>query len=162
MRVLNASAGEGGHPHGHSHSHTPLAMKSTVDDSSGISSAVNGGKQDLLKSRSKKELANGKADELEVEEEQKEISSSLPLSAYLNLFGDFSEWRGTATVRPMGFMVHPVCASPQHYGWFGKLIFMSLECTCADHHNRLCTGYGCFILCFAAIGRHLNIRHLLS
>lgn len=80
MRVLNASAG-GDEGHGHSHSHTPSHSHST-----GISSAVapSAGTNDL---RSRKET---KTKEEPAQPTTPEINPSLRLSAYLNLFGDFT------------------------------------------------------------------------
>lgn len=83
MRVLSAQAGgEGGHSHSHSHSHSHAP-------SSGISTAVDSGPEmSGLKSRSRGET--------QVTEKTKEavhapeINPSLKLSAYLNLFGDFT------------------------------------------------------------------------
>lgn len=82
MRVLSAQAGDEGHSHSHSHSHShaPVAAKSTsVDESSDKSG---------LRSRAK-----GEPDATAVETTDKksaEVNRSLKLSAYLNLFGDFT------------------------------------------------------------------------
>ena len=84
MRVLNASdeSGSGGHSHSHSHHHhAPVeAVSSALDNKSSSSEGL----------RQRKE----KSEELEVavdEKKGKEVSASLRLSAYLNLFGDFSK-----------------------------------------------------------------------
>lgn len=81
MRVLNAQAGnEGGHHHhGHGHSH---------GSTEGSSTAVKKTEGELRKRKVKGE------DGIEVEvvtgKEEKEVNPSLKLSAYLNLFGDFT------------------------------------------------------------------------
>ena len=84
MRVLNASdeSGSGGHSHSHSHHHhAPVeAVSSALDNKSSSSEGL----------RQRKE----KSEEVEVavvEKKGKEVSASLRLSAYLNLFGDFSK-----------------------------------------------------------------------
>lgn len=83
MRVLNASAGNegGGHSHshgGHSHGH-----------SHGASTAVAKSEGEL---RKRKGGANDTVAETEAEvvDEKKPVNASLKLSAYLNLFGDFT------------------------------------------------------------------------
>lgn len=77
MRVLNASAGGEGHSHshhGHSHGH-----------SHGTSSSVAKSDGELRKRKKDDDavVTNEKAPE-------KEVNPSLRLSAYLNLFGDFT------------------------------------------------------------------------
>ncbi|WVR05616.1 hypothetical protein IAU60_002638 [Kwoniella sp. DSM 27419] len=98
MRVLNASAGgEGGHSHSHSHSHGH--SHGPVAPSSGTSSSV-------LTSNSAGELKSRKSpmdvtsttpsapgsskDSSTADVAVKEANPSLKLSAYLNLFGDFT------------------------------------------------------------------------
>lgn len=77
MRVLSAQAGGEGHSHSHSHSHSPPTAKSTAIETSDASG---------LKARTKGEKATT-TPEVEV---KPEVNPSLKLSAYLNLFGDFT------------------------------------------------------------------------
>ncbi|WOO85691.1 Zinc transporter SLC39A7 [Vanrija pseudolonga] len=83
MRVLNYSAGneEGGHGHSHSHGHGH-----NHGHSHGESTAVKKSEGELKKRK------NGSDDKAEVVEAEKpkEANASLKLSAYLNLFGDFT------------------------------------------------------------------------
>lgn len=81
MRVLNAQAGnEGGHHHhGHGHSHGAVEGNST---------AVKKSESELRKRKVKGE--DGIEVEVVTEKEEKEVNPSLKLSAYLNLFGDFT------------------------------------------------------------------------
>lgn len=83
MRVLSAQAGgEGGHSHSHSHSHSH-------GPSSGSSSAIDtGSEKSGLKSRSKDDTKA--TDATKQVAPVAEINPSLKLSAYLNLFGDFT------------------------------------------------------------------------
>jgi zinc transporter 7 len=79
MRVLSSQAGGEGHSHSHSHSHSQspvIVAKSTSIETTDTSS---------LKSRKvKEEIVTP------VIVEKQEINPSLKLSAYLNLFGDFT------------------------------------------------------------------------
>lgn len=79
MRVLSSQAGGEGHSHSHthSHSHSPVIVaKSTSIETTDTSA---------LKSRKvKEEIVTP------VIVEKQEINPSLKLSAYLNLFGDFT------------------------------------------------------------------------
>jgi len=86
MRVLNASdePGSGGHSHSHSHHHhAPVEAASSALD---IKSANSEGL------RQRKEKSEEVVTVVE-EKKGKEVSASLRLSAYLNLFGDFSKHR---------------------------------------------------------------------
>jgi zinc transporter 7 len=78
MRVLNATAGNGGGGHSHSHGH---------GHSHGASSGVAKSEGEL---RKRKGGDDKEQEEEEVKEEKKEVNPSLRLSAYLNLFGDFT------------------------------------------------------------------------
>ncbi|CAK9782208.1 Zinc/iron permease [Cutaneotrichosporon oleaginosum] len=86
MRVLShVSGGDGGghsHSHGHGHSH------GGHNHSHGTSSAIakSGGELRKRKNGDTAEIT----DEIEVKEEKKQPNASLRLSAYLNLFGDFT------------------------------------------------------------------------
>ena len=82
MRVLNASAGDDGHGHGHGHSHSH-----SHSHSSGTSSSVASAGSGELRSRKN---ADSK-EEIKTQDIAKpEVNPSLRLSAYLNLFGDFT------------------------------------------------------------------------
>lgn len=87
MRVLNSSpedSSAGGHSHGHHHHHSAPVQaeaKSTAIDTSSSSEG--------LRQRNK-EKTDDVVGPIE-EKKEKEVSASLRLSAYLNLFGDFSE-----------------------------------------------------------------------
>jgi zinc transporter 7 len=77
MRVLSSQAGGEGHSHSHSHSHSHVTTAKTTSIETTDTSS--------LKSRKvKEELV------VPVIEEKQEINPSLKLSAYLNLFGDFT------------------------------------------------------------------------
>lgn len=83
MRVLNASAGEEGHSHGHGHSHSHSHSHSTA-----TSSAVKPASGELRQRKSPSDVT-------EIEPKapgtpEPEVNPSLRLSAYLNLFGDFT------------------------------------------------------------------------
>lgn len=88
MRVLNTDPASDGSSsshshHGHSHSHAPVAKSSALEDKP---------KSELRKRTTGGNVVDEVAEKSEeVVEKVKEISSSLRLSAYLNLFGDFSE-----------------------------------------------------------------------
>lgn len=83
MRVLNVSAD--GHDHGHGHSHGHSHSHSHAP-SSGTSSAIAPTSGEL---RSRKSAADAVASTPEKASEP-EVNPSLRLSAYLNLFGDFT------------------------------------------------------------------------
>lgn len=83
MRVLNAQAGDEGHAHPHSHSHShshgsSTAKSTSVDDASDKSG---------LRSRTKDETSVSPPESKKMDHE---VNPSLKLSAYLNLFGDFT------------------------------------------------------------------------
>jgi zinc transporter 7 len=86
MRVLNSSpdgeASAGGHSHHHHHHHAPAEAKSTAVETSVSSEG--------LKQRTKEKASDNDVI-AQVENKKTEVSASLRLSAYLNLFGDFSE-----------------------------------------------------------------------
>lgn len=83
MRVLNAGAEDGGHGHHHhGHSH-----------STGSSTAV-----EVTKNVEGLQQRKGKKDDREIVQPQAAPSTSLKLSAYLNLFGDFSKLRTRLTL----------------------------------------------------------------
>lgn len=89
MRVLSSTAGDGsskGHSHHHHYAGPQIEPSEKVQASSTAVEPVSS--SDGLRSRAKGEKA---AETAEVESTQKEASASLKLSAYLNLFGDFSE-----------------------------------------------------------------------
>lgn len=81
MRVLNASAGgdENGHGHSHSHSHSHAPSSAT-------STAVAPVSGELRSRKSTTEITT----EVSEKTKEPEINPSLRLSAYLNLFGDFT------------------------------------------------------------------------
>lgn len=83
MRVLSAQTGDEGHSHGHSHSHShsPVAAKSSAVEGTPDASG--------LRSRSKNEAA-GSSTATDDKVAAPEVNPSLKLSAYLNLFGDFT------------------------------------------------------------------------
>ena len=78
MRVLSSQAGGEGHSHSHSHSHSHVTTAKTTSIETTDTST--------LKSR---KTTGEKASPVVIEEKQ-EINPSLKLSAYLNLFGDFT------------------------------------------------------------------------
>lgn len=80
MRVLNASAGGDGHSHGHSHPHSH-----SPDTSSGASTAI--ASNDKLRSRKATSEKGATGNDAPA---KPEVNPSLKLSAYLNLFGDFT------------------------------------------------------------------------
>ncbi|KIR36778.1 solute carrier family 39 (zinc transporter), member 7 [Cryptococcus deuterogattii 99/473] len=90
MRVLSSSAGgEGNHHHSHSHSHSHTHV------SSGRSSSIETEKENELRQRKTPITDSASADSKAVSASQdekavKETNPSLKLSAYLNLFGDFT------------------------------------------------------------------------
>lgn len=97
MRVLSATSDKGsskGHSHHHHHPH-PNPQNETSEESVSRSTAVEPvSSSEGLRSRGKS--SNGLKESMEGKEEQeehtqKEANASLKLSAYLNLFGDFSE-----------------------------------------------------------------------
>ncbi|KAG7529500.1 hypothetical protein FFLO_05607 [Filobasidium floriforme] len=85
MRVLNSSpdgeASAGGHSHHHHHHHAPAEAKSTAVETT-VSS-------DGLKQRTKEKASDDDV-VTPAEDKKTEVSASLRLSAYLNLFGDFT------------------------------------------------------------------------
>ncbi|KAI5454711.1 hypothetical protein NCC49_003599 [Naganishia albida] len=88
MRVLSSTSGDGsskGHSHHHHHAGPQIEPSKKVQASSTAVEPVSS--SDGLRSRAKGEKATETA---EVESTQKEASASLKLSAYLNLFGDFT------------------------------------------------------------------------
>ncbi|OCF32914.1 solute carrier family 39 (zinc transporter), member 7 [Kwoniella heveanensis BCC8398] len=99
MRVLNSSAGnEGGHSHSHSHphshGHSHSHGTSTAVSSSSASGELRSRKspEDVLSTTpsapsDSKNLDGGDGDP---QGKTKEVNASLKLSAYLNLFGDFT------------------------------------------------------------------------
>lgn len=90
MRVLSSSAGrEGSHHHSHSHSHSHTHV------SSGRSSSIETEKENELRQRKTPVIDSASADSKAASASQdekavKETNPSLKLSAYLNLFGDFT------------------------------------------------------------------------
>lgn len=98
MRVLNSSpdgeASAGGHSHHHHHHHhAPAEAKSTAVETT-VSS-------DGLKQRTKEKASDDDV-VAQVEDKKTEVSASLRLSAYLNLFGDFSEFDETCEFGGIG------------------------------------------------------------
>lgn len=86
MRVLSAQAGDEGHGHSHSHSHSH-----SHGPSSGKSTAVDeGSEKSGLKSRAKGDTTTTASTREKKSVTVPEINPSLKLSAYLNLFGDFT------------------------------------------------------------------------
>lgn len=82
MRVLNSSAGTDSHSHNHSrgHSHGPSEGKTTaISDSS-----------TTLRPRKTTSDVTPTSQTVAAEAEKTETNPSLRLSAYLNLFGDFT------------------------------------------------------------------------
>ncbi|WVQ97044.1 hypothetical protein IAU59_004154 [Kwoniella sp. CBS 9459] len=104
MRVLNSSAGnEGGHSHSHSHSHSHGNDHgpSSHGTSSAVSTSSTAGGSSELRSRKSPEDVLSTTPSAPSETKnldggdiatgtQKEVNASLKLSAYLNLFGDFT------------------------------------------------------------------------
>lgn len=88
MRVLSYSEGDDSHGHGHGHHHHHPGPSEAVSTSVNASRNAEGLKQRI------KEKAEGDAAVVPAiqESEGKEVSASLRLSAYLNLFGDFSKY----------------------------------------------------------------------
>ncbi|WVW80386.1 hypothetical protein I302_102367 [Kwoniella bestiolae CBS 10118] len=87
MRVLNASAGNEPHSHSHSHSHSHGVKGS----STAISTSSSSGTTELKSRKSPSDVTSiePKAP-TKLDEPKKEVNQSLRLSAYLNLFGDFT------------------------------------------------------------------------
>jgi zinc transporter 7 len=83
MRVLSAQAGGAGHSHSHSHSHSHVH-----EDSTAKSSSIENTDTSNIVSRSK--TIGEKVEPVTPVEPKKEVNPSLKLSAYLNLFGDFT------------------------------------------------------------------------
>ncbi|GFZ43307.1 hypothetical protein JCM24511_01027 [Saitozyma sp. JCM 24511] len=90
MRVLNASAGDEGHSHGHSHSHS---HSHGTEKSSGSSTAVSASDASLRSRKSPSDVTSiqpvappGSGTQVVADKP----NPSLRLSAYLNLFGDFT------------------------------------------------------------------------
>jgi hypothetical protein len=110
MRVLNASdeSGSSGHSHSHSHHHAPVeAVSSALDNKSVTSEGL----------RQRKEKSEGVVNAVE-EKKGTEVSASLRLSAYLNLFGDFSKRNPPTQVHQILTCLPPI--SPQHHRRTGK------------------------------------------
>lgn len=89
MRVLSSAGGEGSHHHSHSHNHSHTHV------SSGRSSSIETEKENELRQRKTPVADSASADSQaasasQVEKAVKETNPSLKLSAYLNLFGDFT------------------------------------------------------------------------
>jgi len=82
MRVLSASA-DGGHTHGHSHSHSHSHAPSSA-----TSTAVKPASGELKSRKSPSDVLE--TEPVPPPSAQPEINPSLRLSAYLNLFGDFT------------------------------------------------------------------------
>jgi zinc transporter 7 len=97
MRVLNSSpdgeASAGSHSHHHHHHHAPAEAKSTAVETT-VSS-------DGLKQRTKEKASDDDV-VTPAEDKKTEVSASLRLSAYLNLFGDFSEYDEACTFGGIG------------------------------------------------------------
>ncbi|CAN6665432.1 zinc transporter Yke4p [Trichomonascus vanleenenianus] len=75
MRILSSGSSESGHSHGHSHSHSHSSSTGTEGDSDKSGLRKRGG---------------GSAKEEEVDKKEEKLSSSIKLSAYLNLIADFT------------------------------------------------------------------------
>ncbi|ODO12093.1 hypothetical protein I350_00879 [Cryptococcus amylolentus CBS 6273] len=83
MRVLSSSAGGGGHSHSHSHNHSHAQPEGSTATSSAIAPSA--------ELRSRNTSTSEKPAQPETEEDDTEkVNPSLKLSAYLNLFGDFT------------------------------------------------------------------------
>jgi zinc transporter 7 len=89
MRVLSAASGDGSSKsHSHHHHHSTPQIE-TAEKVAAASSAVEPViSSDGLRSRGK---VQAETTAFEVDPTQKAANASLKLSAYLNLFGDFSE-----------------------------------------------------------------------
>jgi zinc transporter 7 len=87
MRVLNSSAGNEGHSHSHSHSHshdvTPPTSTTTALAPSESSLRSRKSPEDVLST-------TPSAPSTSQEKDKPEVNPSIRLSAYLNLFGDFT------------------------------------------------------------------------
>ncbi|ODO07610.1 solute carrier family 39 (zinc transporter), member 7 [Cryptococcus wingfieldii CBS 7118] len=85
MRVLSSSAGGGGHSHSHSHNHGHTHAQ--PEESTATSSAI----APSAELRSRNTSTSKEPAQPETAEDDKEkVNPSLKLSAYLNLFGDFT------------------------------------------------------------------------
>ncbi|XAO23511.1 hypothetical protein I312_102289 [Cryptococcus bacillisporus CA1280] len=89
MRVFSSAGGEGSHHHSHSYNHSHTHV------SSGRSSSIETEKENELRQRKTPVADSASADSKaasasQVEKAVKETNPSLKLSAYLNLFGDFT------------------------------------------------------------------------
>ncbi|KAK7203354.1 Zinc/iron permease [Myxozyma melibiosi] len=83
-KTMRIFGGEGGHDHSHSHSHE------VEEKESASSSAVEDAPVRNLRSRSKAEKEPTESKEVAKKPQEDEISTSVKLSAYLNLIADFS------------------------------------------------------------------------
>ncbi|WVN85546.1 uncharacterized protein L203_100694 [Cryptococcus depauperatus CBS 7841] len=89
MRVLHSSTERGGHSHSHSHN----GHSHSLNHSSGKSTSIVPSSGELRSRKSPEDVKNITPIEpvgLSSKEEKKGSNSSLKLSAYLNLFGDFT------------------------------------------------------------------------
>jgi hypothetical protein len=88
MRVLSYSEGDDSHGHGHGHHHHHHGPSEAISTSVNVSGNTEG-----LKQRIKEKVEGDAAVKPAIQKsEGKEVSASLRLSAYLNLFGDFSKY----------------------------------------------------------------------
>ncbi|CAO3612093.1 unnamed protein product [Cunninghamella echinulata] len=87
MRVLN---GGGGHDHGHSHSHSHHHKEEDNKKESNKDSQQQVEHEGLRQRKGTKEQDNEKEEDKEEKEKSHQQDSSIKLSAYLNLFADFT------------------------------------------------------------------------
>lgn len=90
MRVLNAQAGNAGHSHSHSHSHSHAGHSHGTSTAVEKVIAVEKVNKELRKRNVSGKEVDGIANNAEDKPAVKEANASLKLSAYLNLFGDFT------------------------------------------------------------------------
>jgi hypothetical protein len=88
MRVLAATSGSGS-SHSHHHHHQIETTEKVTAKSSAVETAPSSTSE--LRSRAKSGTTKGEVSSEDTVETQKQASTSLKLSAYLNLFGDFSK-----------------------------------------------------------------------
>lgn len=90
MRVFAATSG-GVSSHQHHHHHYQVEATDKVEAKSSAIEKEHGSSSEL-RSRAKSGTRTEQVVEGNAQDTQKQASASLKLSAYLNLFGDFSKW----------------------------------------------------------------------
>ena len=124
MRVLNFSAGsEEGHSHSHSHSHAPSTGKST---------ALSTSEGELRSRKSPADVTSIPSSAPPAEE----INPSLRLSAYLNLFGDFTHNITDGLAMAASFYTSPALGAVTTIATFCHEIPHEVN-HCTSHHNLI-------------------------